>query len=71
LFPLCLLHRRPLANDHLIDSVAFSPKSSAEKGKTMRGFSQAILMFIVAGLARDHARLFTAKTTASKTTKTV
>jgi hypothetical protein len=37
----------------------------------MRGFSQAIIGLIVAGLARDHARLFSSKTTASKTTKTV
>jgi hypothetical protein len=37
----------------------------------MRGFSQAIMGFFVAGFARGHARLFTAKTTASKTTKTV
>jgi hypothetical protein len=37
----------------------------------MRGIRHAIIGFIVAGLARDHARLFTAKTTASKTAETV
>jgi hypothetical protein len=37
----------------------------------MRGFSQAIIGFSAAGLACGHDRLFTAKTTASKTTKTV
>jgi hypothetical protein len=37
----------------------------------MRGFSQAIAELFVAGLARDHARLFSAKTTAKKTTKQV
>jgi hypothetical protein len=37
----------------------------------MRGFCHAIIGFSVAGLARGHARLFTAKTTESKTTKTV
>jgi hypothetical protein len=37
----------------------------------MRGLSQAIVERFAAGLARGQARLFTAKTTASKTAKTV
>ncbi len=37
----------------------------------MRGLRQAIVDLFVAGLARDHARLFLAKTTAKKTTKQV
>jgi hypothetical protein len=37
----------------------------------MRGFSQAIVVLFVAGVARGHARLFPAKTTSKKTTKQV
>ena len=37
----------------------------------MRGFRQAIVELSAAGLARSHARLFSAKTTSKKTTKQV
>ncbi len=37
----------------------------------MRGFRQAIVELFAAGLARDAARLFSAKTTSKKTTKQV
>jgi hypothetical protein len=37
----------------------------------MRGFSQAIVELFVSGLAREHARLFSAKTATKKTTKQV
>jgi hypothetical protein len=49
----------------------FPVRARPRKGKIMRGFSHGITGFSVAGLARGHDRLFTAKTAASKTTKTV
>jgi hypothetical protein len=45
--------------------------STLRKGKSMRGFSQAIAVLFVARFARGHARLFSAKTVTKKTTKQV
>jgi hypothetical protein len=45
--------------------------SSFRKGNTMRGLRQAIVELFVTGLARDAARLFSAKTASKKTTKQV
>ena len=48
----------------------FPLRARSEKEKTMRGFGQTRFDQVVAGLARDNARLFSTKT-AKKTTKQV
>jgi hypothetical protein len=49
----------------------FFVRASLEKENNMRGFHQAIAELFDVGLARDGARLFSAKTTSKKTTKQV
>jgi hypothetical protein len=55
----------------LVDSAAISRMSSVGKGKNMRGFGQTNVDLVVAGIACDAARLFSAETATKKITKLV